>query len=50
MKKSLKKKLATNKITIAHLSEKEQIEIRGGGTVWGRTCEGDTGLVCETGG
>ena len=49
-KKSLKKKLAANKVTIADLSDKEQLEIRGGGTVWGRTCDADTEAVCETGG
>ncbi len=51
-KKCLNKKLSTNKVTIADLSDKEQLVIRGGGTIQGRTCEspdGETilGHICE---
>ncbi len=58
-KKSIKKKLFTNKVTIADLSDKEQNVIRGGdtlqgrtceGTVHGRTCDGLTEEACQTGG
>lgn len=51
-KKSLKKKLSTNKVTVANLSDKEQNVIRGGDTVHGRTCDGELteDIICQTGG
>jgi hypothetical protein len=37
--KSCVKKLVIKKVTITSLSNDEQVNVHGGGTVWGRTCE-----------
>jgi len=40
--KKLTKKLVVKKETITNLSKEDQLAVRAGGTVWGRTCEGDS--------
>lgn len=47
--KQLTKKLVLKKETIINLTKEEQLSIRAGGTVQGRTCDYDSELVgaCE---
>lgn len=40
--KKLTKKLLLKKETITDLTKEEMLALHAGGTVWGRTCEGDS--------
>ncbi len=46
--KTFNKKLVINKVTIANLTDKEQIAIRGGTAIQGRDCKGTIqGRTCD---
>jgi hypothetical protein len=46
--KRFNKKLVIKKVTVTNLTNEEQLSIRGGGTVQGRTCDGTVqGRSCD---